>query len=183
MLMLQSGLGTFLRHSPRARPHEAIRAINRVVHENTRERLGESGYATLLTLRYSKDGSIRFGGGHLDLILCRRGAERSELVPAPGPFVGFEPELDEASIDETELRLDDGDLLVLYTDGLTESRDAAGKMLGPDRLRELVEERRSQPVEQIVDGVLNAVRQFSREQTDDMTILALRYRAESPGGT
>jgi len=183
MLMLQSGLGTFLRHSPRARPHEAIRAINRVVHENTRERLGESRYATLLTLRYSKDGSIRFGGGHLDLILCRRGAERSELVPAPGPFVGFEPELDEASIDETELRLDDGDLLVLYTDGLTESRDAAGKMLGPDRLRELVEERRSQPVEQVVDGVLNAVRQFSREQTDDMTILALRYRAESPGGT
>jgi hypothetical protein len=44
----------------------------------------------------------------------------------------------------------------------------------------MVEERRSQPVEKVVDGVLNAVRQFSREQTDDMTILALRYRSQSP---
>jgi serine phosphatase RsbU (regulator of sigma subunit) len=180
MLMLQSGLGTFLRHTPDAAPREAIRAINRVVHENTRERLGESRYATLLVLRYHSDGSIRFGGGHLDLILYRRGADRSLLVPAPGPFVGFEPELDAASIDETELRLGEGDLLVLYTDGLTEARDSRGAMLGPDRLRELVEQRRSEPVEEIVAGVLKAVREFSPEQRDDRTILALRHRANSP---
>jgi len=180
MLMIQSGLGTFLRHTPGAEPEEAIRAINRVVHENTLERLGESRYATLLVLRYRSNGSIRFGGGHLDLVLCRRGAERSEFVPAPGPFVGFEPELDAASIAQTELRLGDGDLLVLYTDGLTESRDARGEMLGTERLRELVEQRRDEPVEQVVSGVLDAVRKFSREQRDDMTIVALRYRAENP---
>lgn len=180
MLMLQSGLGTFLRHSPRARPKEAIRAINRLVYDNTRERLGDARYASLLALRYRRDGSIQFGGGHLDLILCRRGAARSELLPAPGPFVGFEPELDDASIDETELRLGDGDLLVLYTDGLTESRDPSGKMLGPERLCEWVDERRSKPVEELVSGIVNAVRQFSREQRDDMTILALRYRAANP---
>jgi serine phosphatase RsbU (regulator of sigma subunit) len=183
MLMLQSGLGTFLRHTPGAQPREAIRAINRVVHENNQERLNESRYATLLTLRYRSDGSIRFGGGHLDLILCRHGADRSELVPAPGPFVGFEPELDDAAIDETELHLYEGDLLVLYTDGLTESRDPRGKMLGPDGLRELVEQRRSKPVQEVVEGVLNAVRQFSPQQRDDMTILALRYRAERPLST
>lgn len=178
MLMLQSGLGTFLRHLPNAAPNEVIRAINRVVHENTSQRLGESRYATLLAIRYWKDGLIRFGGGHLDLIVCRRDAARSELVPAPGPFVGFEPELDGAAIEETELRLGDGDLLVIYTDGLTEARDAGGKMLGPERLRELVEEQCGKPVQEVVGGVLDAVRRFTVKQQDDMTILALRYRAE-----
>ena len=73
-------------------------------------------------------------------------------------------------------RLGAGDLLALYTDGVTEAFNVADEMFGEERLRALIEARRDRPVDEIAAAVLDAVNGFAtgRPQHDDITILCLR---------
>ena len=78
---------------------------------------------------------------------------------------------------EGRVRLEPGDRLLLYTDGITEAPAPSGEFFGEERLAEVLQ---AQPpdasAEVLVDAVLHAVRQFlaSGEPTDDMTVVALR---------
>lgn len=67
-----------------------------------------------------------------------------------------------------------GDLLVLYTDGLTEAADEAGAQFGHRRLGEVAAARRAQALPAIADALFGAVRGFSKEQLDDQTLLLVR---------
>lgn len=68
-----------------------------------------------------------------------------------------------------------GDLLLAFTDGLTECRDAALREFGEDGLLRAVDECRSQPVSEIIDSIAQAKRHFSDERCqDDVTLIAAR---------
>ena len=73
--------------------------------------------------------------------------------------------------------LEDGDLMVLYTDGVTEAEDAAGRAFGTERLCAELEGVRDAPVEQIRDHVFETVARWAHEQRDDVTVLVARYHA------
>jgi serine phosphatase RsbU (regulator of sigma subunit) len=177
MLMLQSGISTLIRHQPCAQPREIIQAINRVIYENSRIRLEEGTYATLLATRYSKDGVVLFAGGHPDPILRRLAAPCSELLATEGPFVGLEPELEADAITQASVRLEPGDLLVFYTDGLTEARNQTGEMFGPERLLQAIDAAANLSLPELIDSVLAECRAFNVLGRDDMTLLAVRRQA------
>jgi serine phosphatase RsbU (regulator of sigma subunit) len=177
MLMLQSGIGALLRHTPTLQPREVIQAINRVIYENGQSRLGELRYATLLAIHYQDDGLVRFSGGHVDPIVCRSKAAGCEFLSGDGPFVGLEQELEESAVPQRELRLEEGDLLVLYTDGITEARSASGEMFGPERLSRAIEAARHLPVRELIDKLFADCQAFSSKLEDDMTVIALRRRS------
>ncbi|MBL0921231.1 MAG: SpoIIE family protein phosphatase [Phycisphaerales bacterium] len=69
---------------------------------------------------------------------------------------------------------DAGDLLVLYTDGLTEAAAPTGEQFGVARLARIASERRAAPLPTIADAILDAVRTFSGEPADDQTIMLVR---------
>jgi sigma-B regulation protein RsbU (phosphoserine phosphatase) len=75
------------------------------------------------------------------------------------------------------LQLNPGDGLLLYTDGVTETFDSAGKMFGEAGLQRTMEKASRTPAEEIVKDLLTEVRTYlgSAPQSDDMTALALRY--------
>jgi serine phosphatase RsbU (regulator of sigma subunit) len=73
--------------------------------------------------------------------------------------------------EDEEIRLDAGDRILLYTDGITESHNADGVEFGEDRLIDLV--RRSTNAVTLADNVIGAVTDFSNGNfEDDLTILA-----------
>jgi len=74
-------------------------------------------------------------------------------------------------------RLAPGDTLLLTTDGVHEATDAAGEQFGETRLRDAFEALGDGPVEALVRGVMARVRDFAgeAEQSDDITVVALRY--------
>jgi len=69
-----------------------------------------------------------------------------------------------------------GDLLVCYTDGITEPENEYGEMFGDQRLIELIEKNAERDQEQIASMIMDAVRQWtsSPELADDMTLLLAR---------
>ena len=110
--------------------------------------------------------------GHLPPILVRRG--QASTLDTNGMVVGAFPF---ASYNESRLELQRGDLLVLYTDGITEPENEYGEDFGEQRLRELLVDNADRDGAEITAEVMDAVRRwtaFPDELQDDMTLLVLR---------
>ena len=77
---------------------------------------------------------------------------------------------------ESQVEMRSGDLLVCFTDGITEPENEYGEMFGEDRLTELVARNSHRTEEQIIQVVLESVHDWtaSEELQDDMTILLAR---------
>jgi Serine phosphatase RsbU, regulator of sigma subunit len=78
--------------------------------------------------------------------------------------------------EESRVELTPGDLLVFFTDGITEPENEYGEMFGEERLEELVCRNAQMEDQKIIDSILQAVRQWtgSDELQDDMTLLLVR---------
>ncbi|MCU0726822.1 MAG: SpoIIE family protein phosphatase, partial [Planctomycetes bacterium] len=78
------------------------------------------------------------------------------------------------------LTLKTGDILVLYTDGIPEARNARGELFGLKRMRDIVRTRRTRPSKEIVDVMMREVGEFSTKvgAEDDLTLIVLRVTEE-----
>ncbi len=109
--------------------------------------------------------------GHLQPILIRRGeAIRLEV---DGMVIGAFPF---ARYGESQIVMESGDLLVFYTDGISEPENEYGEMYGEDRLTELLVKNATKSDEEILEMIIDAVERWtgSPELQDDMTLLVAR---------
>ena len=88
MLMMQSGIGALARKMPDAAPRDLLLALNTMLVENVRERLGQHEHATLTLIRYRRDGSLTFAGAHEEMLVRRAATGRCERIETPGAWVG-----------------------------------------------------------------------------------------------
>jgi len=72
-------------------------------------------------------------------------------------------------------RLTSGDLLLLYTDGVTEAQDRYGDFFGEGRLMDALRAQRDRPVSQVLDGVIEALNRFTGDapRQDDRALVVL----------
>ncbi|AUX40491.1 phosphoserine phosphatase [Sorangium cellulosum] len=175
VLMIQSMVSVMASSPAAADPRGIVCAVNRAVYKNVRDRLKRDEHATLLLMRYTRDGRVTFAGAHEDILVCSPRTRRCARIPTSGVFIGALPEID-AMTRDAELVLEDGDVLVLYSDGVTEARNEHHEQFGLDRLCATVEAAQSAPVEVIRDRILGAVEGWCPSLDDDITILVARYR-------
>jgi sigma-B regulation protein RsbU (phosphoserine phosphatase) len=177
MLMMQSGIGALARKMPDAAPRELLLALNTMLVENVRERLGQHEHATLTLIRYRRDGTLTFAGAHEEMLIWRAADGRCERIDTPGAWVGAKRDISAGTVDSAA-QLRPGDLLVLFTDGLTEAAAGdGGARFGVDRLIALIEEHGASPPATVRDAILAAVAAFSARRDDDVTLLVGRYSA------
>jgi serine phosphatase RsbU (regulator of sigma subunit) len=160
----------------RDEPQSFLRSVNQLFYENTIE----SAYATLFFAEYQvEDGRLRYANcGHLAGLLLR-GDGVLERLETTGTVLGLFPDW-ECGIGER--RLHPGDLLVLYSDGVTEAFDAAGDEFGEARLVDSLRRGRDLPAEALLTAVVDDVRRFSpQEQRDDLTLIVARRRENRAG--
>jgi sigma-B regulation protein RsbU (phosphoserine phosphatase) len=176
MLMMQSGVGALARKMPDAAPRDLLLALNTMLVENVRTRLGQHEHATLTLIRYRRDGSLTFAGAHEEMLIRRVATGRCERIETPGAWVGAKRDITAGTVDSAA-RLQSGDVLVLYTDGLTEAvaADGSGARFGIDRLIALVDEQGASSPAAVRDAILAAVAAFSAQRDDDVTLLVARY--------
>jgi len=81
------------------------------------------------------------------------------------------------SLTQESISLDPGDVLVFYTDGVVESRDAEGEEYGYDRLLSILKEYRHEDADGLHSAVLRDLRGFigSAEYDDDMTLVVVKW--------
>jgi sigma-B regulation protein RsbU (phosphoserine phosphatase) len=133
-------------------------------------------YATMFFGILDQQGHLEFiNAGHPSPILIRRGIAEEAFTEGSYP-VGLVPE---AQYTAVCLKLEPGDTLVLFSDGVTEAADPDEQMFGTARLKELLTGQTECPLEQLQKCVLEAVENFARgaHQADDLTLLIVRYRA------
>ena len=148
-----------------------LRSVNQLFHENT----VESAYATLFFAEYDdRERRLRYANcGHLPGLLLRRD-DSVERLDATAYVLGLFPDWD-CTIGER--RLDPGDVLALYTDGITETFDDADQEFGEERLVASLRRHRKLEPEALVASIVDEVRSFGpHEQSDDVTLIVAKCR-------
>ena len=133
----------------------------------------QSRFVTVMYGVLAPDGLLTYcNAGHNPPILLGRSGVRR--LGTGGLILGLFPH---AIYEEETLQLEDGDTLVVFSDGVTEALNTAGDEFGEERLLPCIEGYRSSPPELLLDRVLATVRTFaaSAAQNDDVTALVLRY--------
>ena len=111
--------------------------------------------------------------GHNSALLARRDGGEVELLKTSGPPLGL---LAGATFVAHSTEMGPGDLLLVYTDGITEAADPDGEEFGIERLAELVASHRAAPLAELRDTIEQALDDFARGVpfADDRTMLFLR---------
>ena len=153
-------------------PEALLRSVNRLFYENT----GDNAYASLFFADYDDaTGRLRYANcGHLSGLLLRRNGDVEQLA-STSTLLGLFGEWD-CSMQEQELS--PGDVLALYTDGITEASDERGEEFGEGCLIEALREHRELPCQGLLNAIVEKVQRFSREeQRDDITAIVAKFRA------
>ena len=151
-------------------PH-FLRSVNQLFYENTTD----SAYATLFFAEYDdRRRSLRYVNcGHYSALLLH--ADNTlERLASTSTVLGLFPEW---TCDVEERQLCTADILVLYTDGITESFNDVWDEFGEHRLIETLYQTRHQTSDAIVAAIVDEVRRFSHhEQHDDITLIVAKCR-------
>jgi sigma-B regulation protein RsbU (phosphoserine phosphatase) len=152
-----------------------VRVLNQVLYDNIRERLGQDEHITLTLLRY-EGGVFTFAGAHEEILVCRAAGGPCEHIQTPGTWLGGMRDISRVTRD-SKLELAPGDLMLLYTDGITEAKNAKGVQFGDERLASVLEDNRAEPVAVVRDRVVEAVQAWQHVQDDDISLVVLRRRS------
>ena len=155
-------------------PAEALTRLNRMLYLNVHDRLNADHFMTFTTLKYEGGGRFSHAGAHLDLIVHRRATQACELFDTVGVFLNFIPEIGHAATNNT-FTMEIGDTLLLYTDGLTEAKNAARELFDVARFLESIERHAALPPAELRDAVMQDVLAWSGGlRDDDMTLVVVR---------
>jgi sigma-B regulation protein RsbU (phosphoserine phosphatase) len=117
--------------------------------------------------------------GHLPPLLLRRGNDTPEQLETLGMPVGI---FVDATFGSAEVNLEQGDILVLYTDGITEARNADDEQFGVERLGAVVRENRESSADLLVNAIDMSVDDFRSHTTpeDDQTVIVVKVTSGAP---
>jgi sigma-B regulation protein RsbU (phosphoserine phosphatase) len=135
-------------------------------------------YATMFFGVIRSDGTLEFiKAGHPSPLLLRDG-KVSDLYEGGSFPVGLLPE---ATFVSSTVKLQSEDTLVLFSDGITEAEDPEDNLFGVPRLREVLMGQQGAPLDHLQRATLDSVERFAggASQSDDRTLLIVRYRAPS----
>jgi sigma-B regulation protein RsbU (phosphoserine phosphatase) len=118
-------------------------------------------------------GVVQLANAGLEPPLLRRRSGNWESLTGGGVLLGVDPR---AEYPESRVELLAGDLVVLYTDGLTEAR-REDELFGIERLREVVDRNAHRRARDLIAVVMEAARSFADRSLDDVTVRPRRMRA------
>lgn len=177
MLMVQSALRTLNLAGTDIQTRQ-YDLLNRLVVRNC-ARIGTAKSMTLMLIDLKPDGVLTLVGQHESPLLVRTDG-RFEWVDTLdlGLPLGLDEDIDEFT-NRRELTLNEGDLLLLYTDGVTEAENPEREAFGTDRLEQLVVKHRGLASADLIEQVLVALYTFAgtRPMDDDVSLLVIKRQS------
>jgi PAS domain S-box-containing protein len=172
-IMVQTAVRTLLA-SGQYESRKFFEALNRVIYDNVR-RMHCDRNLTLSLLHY-QDEVVTVSGQHEEVLVVRGDGvlERHDTLNLGFPL-GLEEDIS-SFIGEATVPLRSGDVMVAYTDGITEAMDCSGVAFGIERLSEAVRTSHRQPAGVIREAVLSSLRNYIGDQhlLDDVSLLVIK---------
>ncbi|MCB1236553.1 MAG: SpoIIE family protein phosphatase [Verrucomicrobiae bacterium] len=158
-------------------PARVLHGVNRAIFADIREDM----FVSLLYLLLEKDSNriVMARAGHEPCLIYRRATGGIETVEAPGMAAGIdEGDVFERTVEDTTVEMEPGDVLLMFTDGVTESLDRDGEEFGSERLEAALVEGAPGGADQVIDRIRRALSDFSGKtrQHDDITLIAVEKR-------
>ncbi|AXR68702.1 PP2C family protein-serine/threonine phosphatase [Leptospira mayottensis] len=173
MMMAQTAIQAIVQQKKMLNPSEVLNEANRVIKENI-ARLGTDRYMTMMLFRL-EDNYLVVSGKHMDLMIYRAQEKKVEMIPTTGSWLGIVDNLGDV-LEDHRVPMSVGDIVLLYTDGITEARNQSDELFGEERLIKLLESNAKLPLRQLGTEIFSKVTDFEKVQSDDMTLLLLKNK-------
>jgi serine phosphatase RsbU (regulator of sigma subunit)/pSer/pThr/pTyr-binding forkhead associated (FHA) protein len=163
-------------------PSSSTQDLGEVAGKLNRYLVAKSGLQKFVSLFFGviwDDGSLGYvNAGHNPPLWIDPSGE-VDFLRSGGMVMGM---FEDAAYASGEILLQPGDVLVLYSDGITEGRARSGKRFGLERLKRCVVENRKRSAGEIHDAVAGALRDFLEDApaSDDVTLMVVNYRGRNP---
>jgi len=158
-------------------PQEFLDVLNRTVYQNA-QRMNCDKTMTLALLDYA-DGVLQISGQHEEVIVVRSQGvvERIDTIDLGFPIAMVE-EISEF-VTTARIELNPGDVVVLYTDGITEALNLDKQEYGLERLIEVAQQNCHKSASEIQQAAISDVKDYIGQQKvyDDITLLVLKQKA------
>jgi len=165
--MVLGALGTEFRSG--SAPQDVLNRVNQLLCEKSLP----YQFVTLFLFLLNPDGAGQFiSAGHNTAYLFRRASETIEWLVPDAYFLGM---FHFASYQSRALRMDKGDILVVYSDGLTDAESPEGEVFGEKRLIEIVQQEAPSGSRSVEQRCLKAIEDFTQgmPQMDDITFVVV----------
>ena len=172
MMMAETTIISMVNSLVDASPSKVIASVNGVIRENL-SRLGSDLYMTLMALKLH-DGKMTVAGKHQDLIIYRAASNKTETVSTNGTWLGITDNMG-PYLEDTTIYFAPSDIILLFTDGITEAMNKSGEMFGQDRLEHALNRYADFPVGKLLEKIISDVETHQEDQLDDMTLVVLKY--------
>jgi sigma-B regulation protein RsbU (phosphoserine phosphatase) len=160
-------------------PAELLRQLNSLFFENTRNDAFVSMIYAMFTL--DRKEVIMARSGHNPVIHYHCADNSIETIRSEGLALGLEKgELFNRMIEEIKIPLQNGDLFVFYTDGLTEAMNKQNQEYGEERLHKVILENKDNTARKLMEKIYQGVHNFDKgtAQHDDMTLIVVKVAME-----
>jgi sigma-B regulation protein RsbU (phosphoserine phosphatase) len=147
-------------------PEAALNRLNKFIHSKSSGR-----FATMFLCSIGRDGKGHYiSAGHNPAYVYRASSGSIDEWPSTSLVLGA---FDFVTFEAMPVELGPGDLVFVYSDGLTEAENVNGDMFGDDRVKEIIQREGSFGVTRVHEAVIASIGEFTRgrDQTDDITIV------------
>jgi serine phosphatase RsbU (regulator of sigma subunit)/CRP-like cAMP-binding protein len=153
-------------------PADCVARTNRLV---ARTAVHEKFVTLFLGILSPSSHEVRYTNAGHDHPFLLSASGVQERLDRGGVIVGI---LEEFPFEEGVARMEPGDVLLVYSDGIAEATSGGGEQFGEQRIRQALEQVRDRPAEEVCDAVLRAVRAHTGDAppVDDMTLVVIRRR-------
>ncbi|MEO1444258.1 MAG: GAF domain-containing SpoIIE family protein phosphatase, partial [Chloroflexota bacterium] len=152
-------------------PVETLARTNDLILEDADSGMFVTAFHSIL----EPDGTgTHVNAGHNPPIVYHRASGEVSFMPRGGRAIGWFPN---NPLEAVDLKLEPGDMVIYYTDGLTEAESVSKDFFGEDRLCAIISDNFDSPLEVLGDQILRAVDEFTigAPPFDDLTLLIVRY--------
>ncbi len=176
MIMVDVLLHTF------SKVYKSIKDILIYVNRNLTPRIDATMFITMLLLRWNIPNQKLdyIGAGHEHIIHYHARSQKCTTIPAGGIALGMVPEVQDL-LHEGEIKLEVGDVVVIYSDGIIEALNEKKELFDLERLSSAVERFGYQDAKAIFNSVTKILSEFigKEPQRDDMTLIVIKYKGAS----
>lgn len=175
MIMVQTAVRTLIENNE-TDPKKFLDVLNRTIYKNV-QRMDSDKNLTLCLMDY-QEGKLSLSGQHEEIIIVRSGGEIERIDTID---LGFPLGLEETIADfvfQIQIQLNAGDVVVLYTDGITEAENELGVQYGLERLCEMVRHNWQRSAKEVRQLVIEDLQRHIKEHRvyDDITLVVLKQK-------
>ncbi len=154
-------------------PDKVYNICNKIIYENLKNRMLLNQFITACFLKFTKNGLIEYSGAHEHILVFRSINNQVEIIETDGLWLGMLPDISTITKTNT-IKLKQNDILMLYTDGLTQIKNSKNEQYTLERLAIFLKNNSNLDPEKITEKLNKEIEQFKSEQLDDISFVILK---------